>query len=568
MTRASQTSKDYLAVANRYIKDVLAGTVPACKFVKQCCQRQIDDLKRFAKSGVFYFDEDKARRVCQFIELLQHTKGALARQRIRLEPWQIFILTTVFGWRWKSDGTRRFRKVYIEVPRGNGKSCLSSGVALYCLLADGELGAEVYSFATTRDQARIVFNDASQMVKQDSGLCKHFGITVGDKALSVPKTNSTFKPQSSKDSTLDGLNTHFACIDELHAHRTRAVFDVVETSLGKRLNPLLWVITTAGTQLDGICYEVRGYILKVLSGMESDDSQFGIIYTIDDDDDWATEAAQIKANPNWGVSVNPVTMRDKLKAALVTASSQANYKTKHLNVWCNAGSPWMDMVAWEKCKDLSLSLADFENQPAVMGLDLAAKNDIVARMLIFPCRRDGRDKYAVFGRYYLPEAAVLAAKSAQYQGWVDEGHIVQTDGAMTDLNLVEEDIRSELSQFELSAIAYDPWQATQMAVALSNDGAPMVEYRNTVANLSDPMKTLEALVLDGRIVHNGDPVLTWMMSNVVAKVDAKDNIFPRKERKENKIDGVVALIFGLAMILSNQEAEGNFDDFASNMIVS
>lgn len=563
-----QTS-DFCTKAKKYEEDVLSGKIPACVFVKQAIRRQRDDLKRWSKKdSPFYFDQAEGNRVCKFIELLPHTKGALRGQKIRLEPWQCWILTTIFGWRRRSDNRRRFGRVYIEVPRGNGKSSLSSGVALYCLLADREPGAEVYSFATTRDQAGIVFGDAKQMAMMCEPLRKKFGLEVLAKALFVPGTNSTFQAKSAEGSTLDGLNTHFACIDELHAHKTRAVYDVVETSIGKRLNPILWVITTAGFDTAGICYEVRTMVREVLAKTVEDETQFGIIYTIDEGDDWKTEAALIKANPNWGVSVMPKMVLPLQLKAITLASAANNFKTKHLDVWCQAGAAWMDMTAWHKGERV-VDLDDFEGRPCVIGLDLGAKNDLTAKVYVFKTEGDdGRPRYQVFSRLYLPQTAIDKGTVSQYSGWADTGVIQVTGGAMTDMTRIEEELREDLSRFDVQAIAYDPWQATQLAGNLSEDGAPMVEYRNTVQNVSEPMKWLEALVQDGRLDHDGNPAMTWMMGNVVAKVDAKDNIFPRKERYESKIDGPVALIYALAMYLSDREDNGgDFDEFLDDIIV-
>lgn len=562
-----QTS-DFCAKAKKYEEDILSGKIPACVYVKQAIRRQRDDLKRWSgKASPFYFDKAEGNRVCKFIELLPHTKGALRGQKIKLEPWQCWILTTIFGWRRRSDNRRRFGRVYIEVPRGNGKSSLSSGVALYCLLADREPGAEVYSFATTRDQAGIVFGDAKQMAMMCEPLRKKFGLEVLAKALFVPGTNSTFQAKSAEGSTLDGLNTHFACIDELHAHKTRAVYDVVETSIGKRLNPILWVITTAGFDTAGICYEVRTMVREVLAKTVEDETQFGIIYTIDEGDDWKTEAALIKANPNWGVSVMPKMVLPLQLKAITLASAANNFKTKHLDVWCQAGAAWMDMTAWHKGERV-VDLDDFEGRPCVIGLDLGAKNDLTAKVYVFKTEGDdGRPRYQVFSRLYLPQTAIDKGTVSQYSGWADTGVIQVTGGAMTDMTRIEEELREDLSRFDVQAIAYDPWQATQLAGNLSEDGAPMVEYRNTVQNVSEPMKWLEALVQDGRLDHDGNPAMTWMMGNVVAKVDAKDNIFPRKERYESKIDGPVALIYALAMYLSDREDGGDFDEFLDGIIV-
>lgn len=539
------TCRDYLGIAKKYARDVSTGKVFACKWVKLACKRQTEDLKKYARSGLYEWSKEEAGRICRFIELLTHTKGELAGQRVVLEPWQIFILTTVFGWRRRADGGRRFRRVYIEVPRGSGKSTLSSGVALYCLLADHEPGAEVYSFATTRDQAKIVFGDAKVMAEHNPALRERFGLQVLANALYVSSTNSTFQAKSAEGSTLDGLNTHLAVVDELHAHKTRAVYDVVETSLGKRRSSLLWCITTAGFDTSGICYEVRTMCTKVLSRLADDETQFAIIYTIDDGDDWSSMEALEKANPNWGVSVRPEVITSLLQKAKALPSAINNFKTKHLDVWCSARSAWLDMRAWKRCETTGLELSDFEGQPCFIGLDIGSKSDLTVKTYLFPFEEDGKDKYALFCECWLPSKAIETSTNSQYSGWVRSGYIQETDGAMTDLNVIEDSIREDLSRFDVQAITYDPWQATQLATSLSDEGAPMLECRFTVQNVSDPMKTLEALVIDGRIVHDGNPVMAWMMGNVEARIDAKDNIFPRKERHENKIDGAVAAILAL-----------------------
>lgn len=539
------TSRDYLAIAKKYARDVSIGKILACKWVKLACQRQTEDLKKYGKKGLYEWSEPEAHRVCRFVELLTHTKGELAGQRVVLEPWQIFILTTVFGWRRRADGGRRFRRVYIEVPRGSGKSTLSSGVALYCQLADHEPGAEVYSFATTRDQAKIVFGDAKVMAEHNPALRERFGLQVLANALYVPSTNSTFQAKSAEGSTLDGLNTHLAVVDELHAHKTRAVYDVVETSLGKRRSSLLWCITTAGFDTSGICYEVRTMCTKVLSRLADDETQFAIIYTIDDGDDWSSMEALEKANPNWGVSVRPEVITSLLQKAKTLPSAINNFKTKHLDVWCSARSAWLDMRAWKRCETTGLELSDFEGQPCFIGLDIGSKSDLTVKTYLFPFEEDGKDKYALFCECWLPSKAIETSTNSQYSGWVRSGYIQETDGAMTDLNVIEESIREDLSRFDVQTVTYDPWQATQIATSLSDEGAPMLECRFTVQNVSDPMKTLEALVIDSRIVHDGNPVMAWMMGNVEARIDAKDNIFPRKERHENKIDGAVAAILAL-----------------------
>ena len=549
----------YTAAARQYAKDVVAGKVLTSKWVHLACQRQIKDLIRFkgkeslyrfnpkltAKSGRPFYPADN---LCAFIERLPHVKGPLAGEPIRLEPWQVFILTTVFGWI-KADGNRRFRRSYIEVPRGNAKSTLSSALALYMLAADGEGGSEVYSLATTRDQARIVFGDAQTMARKSAGFRSRFGVEVGAHNMNVMKTGSKFEALSAEGSTLDGLNIHFGCIDELHAHKTRTVYDVVETGTGKRDNSLLWVITTAGSNRSGICYEVRTFVTRLLDGVFEDDSQFGIIYGLDEGDDWVTEASLIKANPNWGVSVRPEVLLPLQAKAMQLPSAVNNFKTKHLNEWVNADSSWMDMRAWDRCANPSLTLAAYAGQPCWIGLDLASKVDIAALVLVFThLEIDGA--YAVFGRYYLPEDTVHANGNSQYQGWMNAGRLTVTPGNVIDFGWIEADLIDFVSRHSVQAVAFDPFQATQLSTRMMSEGMPMIEVRPTVLNFSEPMKTLEALVLQGKLIHDGDPVLGWMASNVVAHLDAKDNIYPRKERPENKIDGIVALIMAISRAIT------------------
>jgi phage terminase large subunit-like protein len=547
--------QSYAAVARKYAQAVVAGDILTCKWVQRACQRQLNDLAKFkGKASPYQFnpkltDKDgrefhPADNLCAFIERLPHVKGPLAGETIKLEPWQVFILTTVFGWV-KPDGNRRFRRSYIEVPRGNAKSTLSSALALYMLAADGEGGAEVYSLATTRDQARIVFGDAQTMARRSQGFRSRFSVNVGAHNMNVLQTGSKFEALSAEGSTLDGLNIHFGCIDELHAHKTRTVYDVVETGTGKRDNSLLWVITTAGSNRAGICYEVRTFVTRLLDGVFEDDSQFGIVYGLDDGDDWTSEDSLMKANPNWGISVRPEILGPLQAKAMQLPSAMNNFKTKHLNEWVNADTAWMDMRSWDACADQDLDIESFVGQPCWVGLDLASKTDIAALVIVF-AHPEIADAFAVFGKYYLPEDTVNANGNSQYPGWMHTGRLTVTPGNVIDFSWIEADLNDLSLRFAVQAVAFDPFQATQLSTRMMSEGLPMIEVRPTVLNFSEPMKTLEALVLQKKLVHDGDPVLGWMVSNVVAHLDAKDNIYPRKERAENKIDGIVALIMALS----------------------
>jgi phage terminase large subunit-like protein len=550
----------HLKKAETYIEEVLNGTIPACSYVRAACARQRNDLIRLANHPVYKWAPEFGTRACRFIERLPHVKGdkAKLKELFILEPWQCFIITTVFGWVRKDTKGRRFKRSYIEVPRGNGKSALSSGVGLYCLAADGEQGAEVYSAATTREQSKVVWDTAKIMMEKRAEFAGKIGVTTGQYSIVHHRSHSKFQALSREANNQDGLNVHCGIIDELHAHRTRDTYDVIETASAKRLSSLIWVITTAGSDTSGICYEQRGYVKKVIEGLE-DDSQFGIIYTIDDGDDWTKPDVWVKANPNWKVSVIPDTFTALAFKAMQTPSAQSNFKTKHLDVWVNADSAAFDMGAWDKCANKDLKASDFTNDECFIGVDLASKTDIASKVRVF-VRRQGpitegiapgsmKDRasfhYYLFVSSYLPESAINDGRNSQYSGWDIEGWLTKTPGDVLDFGMVKEELLHDTKVMKVREIAYDPWQAAQMAQELQAEGLTMVEMRPTVQNFSAPMKELDALMRDGRLHHDGNPVMRWMVSNTVGHMDAKDNIYPRKERMENKIDGVVASLMAL-----------------------
>jgi len=535
--------------ALHYARAVVSGEINACVYVKQACQRQLSDLER--KDWNYTYDKKKAETICEFIETQPHIKGVWAKkkEKLILSAWQIFILTTVFGWV-DRKGNRRFRTVYIEVPRKNGKTTFSAPVGLFMLTEDGEQGAEVYSAATNRDQARIVFQDAQNMAKKNARFRDHYGVQVMSHNINRLETASKFEPLSAEGNSLDGLNIHCAIVDELHAHKTRQVFDVIETSMGSRSQPILWIITTAGSNRAGICYEQRAYTVKILERAIEDETYFGIIYTIDEKDDWRDEQSWIKANPNYGVSVYPDDIKRLGDKAMEMASAQNSFLTKRLNIWVNADTAWMPINKWEACGDSDLKIEDFAVDDCYIGLDLSSKIDVSSKVYLFKKDSD----YYCFAKHYLPRENVKSeshAKTAHFEGWAKDGWIELTGGNMIDFDYVENGLQEDLAHFSIRAIGYDPWQATQMAGRLIEEGAPMVEVRPSVMNFSDPMKTLEGLVIAGKFHHNNDPVLTWMISNVVCHRDAKDNIYPRKEQPQNKIDGAVALLTALNRALND-----------------
>lgn len=535
---------DYFTRARGYAERVVAGLEVAGKIEVLACARFLDDLARTDADAAwpYRYDIDAGDRACAFIEQLPHIKGQWARQRLRisLEPWQCFIVCNLFGWIQRVGGLRRFTTAYLEVARKNAKSTLAAGIGLYLLAGDGEPGAEVYSAATTGDQARIVFDVARQMVLRESAFAAS-GIEAQIRGIYIPADARKFEPLNAEGSTLDGLNPHGTIIDELHAHKRRDVYDVMDTARGARDQSLLLSITTAGSDRAGICYEQRTYIIKVLQGVFGDDTYFGIVYTIDDEDDWTDPKVWRKANPNYGVSVLTQDFERSAREAMNKPSALNNFLTKRLNVWVNADSAWMDMRAWDACADTEIRAEDFHGQECIAALDLASKVDIAAKALLF--QRDG--KYYAFLKYYLPESAAEDGRNSQYSGWARQGLLTLTPGNVTDFDQIELDLLEDVSRYQMKEVPFDPFQATQLSSHMLAEGLPMVEMRPTVLNFSEPMKQLEALVLQKKFVHNGDPILAWMVSNVVCHRDQKDNIYPRKEREENKIDGVVALIMAL-----------------------
>ena len=556
-----------------YARDVIEGRIVAGRYVRLACARHLRWLADPEVYGLRW-DWEEAEIVIDFIEIQRHSKGEWAGHLLRLEPWQKFFIGNLFGWyrgkhlRWKevivaghnektrkpinivedSSGTRLFRTAYKEVGRKNGKTTEMAAVGNYLLVADGEPGAEIYAAATKREQAEIMWSEARRMVEATPALKKRIRIKESVHNMHVPGTASKFEALSRDAKTADGFNPHANLVDELHAHRTREMWDVMETGMGSRRQPLQIAITTAGNNISSVAYEERDRAIKMLEGTIEADTFFAMIYTIDDGDRWDDPAVWIKANPNLGVSVKISNLIDKAQKAIATPSALSAFKTRHLCVWVGAMDGWMNMDWWKNCANPKLSIDDFEGMDCVIGLDLASRLDLAAMRIVF---QDGDDYYA-FGRYYLPEDTVLenaAGTHAHYVGWEREGHMIFTPGNVIDQNRIQDDIREMAAKHQVLEIAYDPYQAVKLAAELSDEGLPMVEVGSTVKNMSQPMKDHQGWVRSNTYHHDGDPVMTWMMSNVVAKMDRKENVFPNKEFPANKIDGPVAEFMAINRLL-------------------
>lgn len=558
--------RDYAAIGREYAQRVVAGDIPACEWVRLACQRQLEDLER--TDWEYVFDSQRAWKVCYFIEQLPHIEGKWKTVTIQLEPWQCFLLTTIFGWISRDTGYRRFRKALVLIPRKNGKSLLAAAIGLYLLAIDGEPGAKIFSAATTRDQAKISWNIAKKMAQRSPGFCDEFGVEALAHSIIVENNAASYVPLSRDVDTLEGLNPHGAVIDELHAHKTRELFDVLDEATGARTQPLMFIISTEGDNSTGVFAEQVNYAQITLRAKpeDRDESYFALIYTIDPEDSWTTTEAWRKANPNLGVSVFEDALAIRCKQAQKNAASQASFLTKRLNVRVGAGEAYFNMLAWRTvCKNERSQIEDFYGQPCVIGLDLASESDVAAKIYMF--QRGG--KIHVFGKYYLPEDAVDKGNPNYdfYRGWVEHDYLTLTPGPATDFEFIERDLLEDREMFQLSEVGYDPAQAFYLVTRLLAAGLPLIKVPQQVTALSDPMKEVAKKILGGKIIHNGDPVLDWMVGNVVARIDAKENVYPRKARNENKIDGAVAMIIAMNRILLRQETAASIYDDPLSCVV-
>lgn len=549
--KATAPAHPHVAMAEEYVAGVIAGTVPAGKWVRLACERHVRDTAAAkGKDSQFVFDPEAAERFCRFAERFPHVKGrwAFKHELFKMQPWQCFANCSIFGWKRRKTGLRRFRKVREYLPRKNGKSLGVAPIALYMFAADGEPGAEVYSGATNEKQAWEVFGPAKQMATLKPEFVAHYGISINAKTLTRLGDMSKFEPVIGKPG--DGSSPHCSITDEYHEHDTDAQLATMETGMGAREQPLSIVVSTAGDNLAGPCRDDWLECQKVLEGVTQDEALFALIFAADVEDDWTSESALRKANPNYDISVSGEFLQAQQRDAINNPRKQGHFKTKHLNLWVQARDAFINMQRWSEAKRPELKLADFKGRRCKIGMDLASKTDLTALELLFP-EPDG--SFVRFGKYYLPEETVLAPENKHYQAWHTEGLLTATDGNMTDYFHVLDDIKEMAEMFEVEEIAYDPHNATMLVTALQNEGLPMIEFGPTVFNFSEPMKQIEALIKDRKLLHNGDKVMEWAMSNVVAKLDRKDNIFPNKERPENKIDPFVALCMAMGRYMSTED---------------
>lgn len=531
--------------AELYAEQVRSGEILVCEYVRLAVERYYADFDRALDRGQ-YFDKKAAMRAIRFIEKLKHTKGEWAGQRFRLEPWQQFVLWNIFGWK-NADGTRRFRYAYIEIARKNGKTALSAGIGLYMLFADGESRPEVYSAATVKDQAKICFSDAVEIVKATD--LKNY-LTPYRNSIVYELKGGTMKPLSSDYGTHDGLNPSCGIIDEFHAHKDSGMFDVIKSAFGARRQPLMFIITTAGFDKSGVCYAYRENVIKVLRGVNEDDSLFGIIYTLDDKSEWDDPKMWIKANPNLGVSLSADYLADQVKDAKNRPEAVRNVMTKNVDLWVDAERTWILDDVWQKCIGTTAP-ANLKGCACWGGLDLSNVSDITAYVLLF----HESDRFQLLPHFWIPEEKMLEKirkENINYDKWVAEGYVTVTPGNVIDYDFVKADILRIVADYDLRTSAYDRWNSSQTIIDLQNEGMECNPFGQGYGSMSAPTKEFEKLVLTGKIEHFGNPVLRWMLASTLVKTDPAGNIKPDKEKSTQKIDGIVASIMALGEWMTAQ----------------
>lgn len=565
-----------MTVWDQYVNDVLDGTIPASKWIRLACQRHLDDLRDGHDRGL-WFDLDAANAFVAFFErFLTHTKGRWAGQPFHLLPWQQFAVASIFGWK-RNDGSRRFSTTYIQVGRKNGKTQLMAGIGLALLDFDGEAAAEVVFAAQTRDQSKIAHTEATRMVKASPALSKR--ISVFRNNLHVKSTNSKCVPLSSDHNTLDGLSISGAILDEFHASRDASMLNVLKSATGARTNPLIAVITTAGFNLDGPCFQLKRNVCDILDGKINDDSMFALVYTLDDDDDFTDPSVWVKSNPSLDVSIGADYLAKELKQAQNYGGSMlTNFQTKHMNQWVSSSATWIPDQTFMAGEDNSVEPSPTD--PCWGGLDLASVSDMTALNLVWPREGGG---YITRSWFWLPEAAIerriQSSGSNMYERFATMDNVFVTDGNVTDYDEIRrfvtgyhiDDCRVAFDpnplavRFNIQSIAFDRFNSSQCVINLAADGMTMTPYGQGFVSMSAPTKEVERLMSESRIIHNGDPVMRWMIGNTTIKLDPSANAKPDKEKSGDKIDGVVAMIMAIGQAMTDQSQPN--DDIPDNYTI-
>jgi phage terminase large subunit-like protein len=521
-------------------------------------------LQRLQKSEAiaqgldFYFDEERATHVVEFFEgLLRHSKGRFAGKPFTLLPWQRYMLEELFGWARADNDLRRYRVAYISTAKKSGKSTILAGIGLYLLVADNEMGAEIYGAAADREQASVVFREAASMVRASPILSASLEVIDSRRTIAYRKESSFYRVLSADAFRAEGLNIHGLLFDELHAQRDRRLWDALRYGGAAREQPLLCSITTAGYDRHSICYEQYAYAKAVLKDWRHDPTFFPMVYEADEAADWTAEATWPKANPSWGVTIRKEDFAADCNEAQLSTTKENAFKRYRLNMWTQQDMRWLKMAAWHGCE--SQPPGPLEGRECWCGLDLATTYDTSAFVALFPAP-DGT--YDVLCRFWIPGDNALDREKRDrvpYTVWANDAAtgLKMTDGNVTDYDVVRRDINEFAKTFNVKQIAIDRWNATQLSLQLQGDGHDVVGYSQGVGSMSAPSKLLENLIASGRIRHAGNPVLSWMAGNASVKVDASGNIRPVKPKpgSPERIDGIVALVMALGVQSSQKPPE-------------
>jgi phage terminase large subunit-like protein len=533
--------------ATAYALAVVAGDIPAGRLHRMACARHLADLDASPGSG-YVFDWPRAEKVVRFFRLLRHFKGTgFAGKRIELLPFQVFIVASLFGWLRVSDGLRRFRNAFIELPRGNGKSTLLGGLGIWLAFFDKEASADVLCVATKKDQARIVFDAGRQMVMRAPAVQRR-GIEVQKHALYAPDTASKFAPLGSDVDTLDGLRPHGVLADEVHKYGSGDLIDVLESGMGTRQQPMLVEITTAGDEDSDSSVYGQHFRLSdnVLTGDVALPEWFAFIAAADLDDDWQLETTWRKANPAYGVSVLPDFLDKEARKAIANPQEQPKFRRLYLGQRVGADERYVPKDAWAACAS-TMTDEQLQGLPCLMGLDYSSKVDLTALVLLWMLP-DG--SYYMRPTFWMPAANIIARQRRDrvpYASWAEQGFLELIPGPVIEQPYVRQRIVAEAKKWGATEIDFDPWNASELARQLTNeDGLTCVEIRQGTRTLSEPTKRLLELVLAGRIHHPDNPLMNWMTANVRVKRDGNENIILDKLRSRSRIDGPAALVNALS----------------------
>ncbi|EML1985333.1 TPA: terminase large subunit [Proteus mirabilis] len=517
----------------QYASDIKTGKIPACQRLKQAVERYYNDLN----NPLYTFDNEVVERFIGFSRVCSHVKGHLRGKPIELEPWQQFAFANLLGFKVISTGRRKYRSAYIQVPRKNAKSTVAAILANWFLVMENGQ-QDIYTAAVSRDQARIVFDDARQMCVLSKPLKKR--VAIQQHKVINPKRNSLLKPLAAKAATIEGTNPSLAIVDEYHLHPDNAVYSALELGMGARPEGILFAITTAGSNVISACKQHYDYCCQILAGEEQNESLFALIYELDDEKEIDDERLWIKANPNLNVSVDGDALYDTIQKARGIPSQWTEMLTKRFNIWCQGETPWMGEGAWLACK-MDYTETDLRGLECYAGMDLSSTGDITSVCYTFPVDNE----LLLLTRHYIPEAQLQnpANKNrAIYRQWVKSSWLRTTPGDCIDYDRIRDDVLRDSQQFNIKLIGFDTWNATHLRTQLQGAGLDVEPFPQTYMKFSPVAKSAEVFVNRKIIRHNGDPVLAWAMANVVMETDANANIKPNKKKSANKIDPAVAFL--------------------------